>query len=203
MRNIDGRASMQTFTVEIDGIKLEIVRDDDGKFIIPDGWRGIGSALKPANEPICMARKPLEQGLSIAANVLKWGAGALNIDGCRVEAGDADLNGGRHRGNTQGHDGNSYGTGINKKSAQPYAQPIGRWPANVVTDGSDEVVAMFPTTTSPRIGNPNERTKGKTGMFQAGDGVADYRDAGSAARFFYSAKADSDDRLGTRHPTVK
>jgi site-specific DNA-methyltransferase (adenine-specific) len=48
-------------------------------------WDGWGSALKPANEPIVLARKPLEKGLSIAENVLKWGTGAINIDGCRVE----------------------------------------------------------------------------------------------------------------------
>jgi site-specific DNA-methyltransferase (adenine-specific) len=48
-------------------------------------WDGWGSALKPANEPIVLARKPLEKGLTIAENVLKWGTGAINIDGCRVE----------------------------------------------------------------------------------------------------------------------
>jgi hypothetical protein len=50
-------------------------------------WEGWGTALKPATEPICLARKPLSEK-SIAANVLKWGTGALNIDGCRIEHGD-------------------------------------------------------------------------------------------------------------------
>ena len=53
-------------------------------------WDGWGSALKPANEPIVLARKPLEKGLSIAENVLKWGTGGINIDGCRVATDDLD-----------------------------------------------------------------------------------------------------------------
>jgi len=58
-----------------------------GQYEITKGnseWEGWGSALKPANEPIVLARKPLEKGLSIAENVLKWGTGGINIDGCRV-----------------------------------------------------------------------------------------------------------------------
>src|SRR5574343_192464 len=55
---------------------------------LKDEWQGWGTALKPANEPIVVARKPLEKGLTIAENVLKWGCGAINIDECRVEACD-------------------------------------------------------------------------------------------------------------------
>lgn len=50
-------------------------------------WEGWGTALKPANEPICVARKPLEKGLTIAENVLKYGTGAINVNECRVEVG--------------------------------------------------------------------------------------------------------------------
>ncbi len=138
-------------------------------------WGGWGSALKPAYEPICLARKPLDG--TIAANVLKHGVGALNIDASRVAT-----NGEQPKGS-------------------------GRWPANIIHDGSDEVVSAFPETTS---GAGNKTPEGKThGIF---DGRSSIRsdcgknwtgDTGSAARFFYIAKADADDRLGSKHPTVK
>jgi site-specific DNA-methyltransferase (adenine-specific) len=82
----------------------------------------------------------------------------------------------------------------------------GRWPANVVHDGSDEVVGAFPETTSGS-GNKNtgNRDNGLTIGNGLGAGIGDGigGDSGSAARFFYSAKADADDRLGSRHPTIK
>ena len=56
-------------------------------------WDGWGTALKPANEPIVLARKPLEKGLSIAENILKWGVGGINIDGCRVGTEEIEING--------------------------------------------------------------------------------------------------------------
>jgi len=125
-----------------------------------------GTALKPAWEPILMARKPLEG--TVEATHGKYGTGALNIDGCRV--GDT---------------------------------AIGRWPANVMHDGSDEVVAGFPLTTS----GTGAIRKSALGMFGlGGDGKAntEYGDTGSAARFFYCAKASRTDRDdGNTHPTVK
>ena len=65
---------MQTFTVEIDGVVLDIIRDADGSFLIPDHLRGRGTALKPALEPICMARKPLAER-TVAANCAAMGHG--------------------------------------------------------------------------------------------------------------------------------
>jgi site-specific DNA-methyltransferase (adenine-specific) len=157
-----------------------------------NGW---GTALKPAYEPIIMARKPLIG--TVAENVREHGTGALNIDGCRV-----GTDGGT-KGCDAGPSNGILGDGLNGSFGKP-VPGLGRWPANVIHDGSDEVVGAFPICDSPRAnGNPNERTKGTNGMFRAGDGVADYRDTGSAARFFYTAKADSDDRLGSKHPTVK
>jgi len=168
-----------------------------GKPIVPDG---LGTALKPAWEPICVARKPLSES-SVAANVLKWGTGALNIDGCRVEAADqeslaanwdrakhTDIRGGKYIGGT------AQGIKLNSKPGD------GRWPANIVHDGSDEVLAGFPTSEST-IGKPRGAASGAGwGMTQTG---AEYDDAGSAARFFYSSKADAEDRIGSKHPTVK
>jgi site-specific DNA-methyltransferase (adenine-specific) len=89
-------------------------------------WSGWGTALKPAHEPICMARKPL-QG-TVAANVLRHGTGAINVDGCRV--GDEDTT--RPNGPIGYHGGGTGGTG---------GSASGRWPANFLHDGSDEATA--------------------------------------------------------------
>jgi DNA modification methylase len=167
-------------------------------------WQGWGTALKPAWEPICLARKPLIG--TVAANVLAHGTGAINIDGCRVATGE-DLNGGRYSDNKQGDDGNTYGSGINLRSMPDYSQPLGRWPANIIHDGSDEVVGAFPET-SGKIGmtQHGSGTNGVYGKFHrseqslVNDGISDQ---GSAARFFYTAKADDYDRIGSKHPTVK
>ncbi|MDA1277886.1 MAG: site-specific DNA-methyltransferase, partial [Verrucomicrobia bacterium] len=158
-------------------------------------WDGWGTALKPAWEPILVCRKPLEG--TVAANVLKWGVGGLNIDGCRVGT-DENLNGGRHSPNANGDDGNAYMAGINKPSKEPYKQPTGRWPANLIHDGEQEVLDLFPETTSGTIlphyiarESPNNCMSGKnyerTGKTSIGD-------SGSAARFFYCAKASKRDR---------
>lgn len=115
------------------------IPNDNTEQNINNKWEGWGTALKPANEPICLARKPLSEK-SVAENVLKYGTGAINIDGCRV--------------------------------AQ--SSSLGRFPANLIHDGSYEVVTKF----------PNEN--------------------GSTSRFFYCAKASQSDRNdGNNHPTVK
>ena len=97
-------------------------------------WQGWGTALKPAHEPICVARKPLTG--TVASNVLEWGTGALNIDGSRV--GDEKLNllpAGSMSGTSM--------RGPDPKGSESHTV-IGRWPANVIHDGSDEVLAGFP-----------------------------------------------------------
>jgi site-specific DNA-methyltransferase (adenine-specific) len=101
-------------------------------------WQGFGTALKPAHEPICLARKPL--GGTVAANVLKWGVGALNIDGCRIKGFEdtarpqgKDIKGGKW----SGDDG---------RSELVTGGGVGRWPTNLVHDGGDEVLALFPQT---------------------------------------------------------
>lgn len=169
---------------------------------------GFGTALKPAFEPIVLARKPLSEP-TVAANVLRWRTGALNIDGCRVgfaegdttaSAKSAGTGAGRETANV---DGSAYGNGLGGVVAPPHA--LGRWPANVVTDGSDEVVGLFPTTAS---GSWNGRrntakTKNTFGAYASHDEKPREGDSGSAARFFYSAKASKADRAGSKHPTVK
>jgi DNA modification methylase len=120
------------------GTQLGVINDDSWKpkdvyesFSSTDQakkWDGWGSALKPANEPIVLARKPLEKGLSIAENVLKWGTGAINIDGCRVGTND-NLNGGAYSENKKS-DG-EWGS-MHNFVGKDYKQPQGRFPANLI-----------------------------------------------------------------------
>jgi site-specific DNA-methyltransferase (adenine-specific) len=193
-------------------------------------WEGWGTALKPAWEPIIVARKPLSG--TVATNVLEQGTGGLNIDASRVgdNPGWSYPNGPggsephhMQRGETKG-DGN-----------EPRHSTLGRWPANLIHDGSDEVMDVFPSAPGqqadalvdgePRVrGNVyaqmNKYPRGREGEASAdsdNNGEVGFHmqpgarrlDSGSAARFFYCAKASKADRnwgLGTAsngHPTVK
>lgn len=169
-----------------------------GKPVVPDG---LGTALKPAFEPIVLARKPLSEK-TVAANVLKWGTGALNIDGCRIGTdGGRRSEGGDERTESQGGAIGAYKT-------SPAVPGLGRWPANVVTDGSDEVVDAFPSSKGQLAkaseGAESRKTQNVYGAMARGSNGAEPRnDSGSAARFFYSAKASKTDRAGSKHPTVK
>jgi site-specific DNA-methyltransferase (adenine-specific) len=160
-------------------------------------WQGWGTALKPALEPITVARKPLIG--TVAANVLTHGTGAINVDGCRVD--------GTPR--TTHADGNRQGThpapmdwGNRTEHAAPGAS--GRWPANVIHDGSEEVVGLFPDVGKSTGGGKKNGDKFCGGFAPSGEDVIGYGDSGSAARFFYCAKASKADRgEGNTHPTVK
>lgn len=150
-----------------------------------EGW---GTALKPAHEPIVVARKPLVG--TVAQNVLTHGTGAINIDGCRV------------------------------------GEEVGRWPANIIHDGSEEVVDSFPSApgqlANASTNSESRKTQNVYGAMKRGsheesresdnEGPVGFKmkpgarrlDAGSAARFFYCAKASKKDRgEGNTHPTVK
>jgi hypothetical protein len=149
-------------------------------------WQGWGTALKPALEPITVARKPLIG--TVAANVLKWGTGALNIDGCRVPAEKQTGWGGKGAGGNTWDETNN---GLGKDGAP---RPVdGRWPANIVHDGSDEVLAAFPVTASG-TGAIRKSAPGQFGLGGDGKPNIEYGDSGSAARFFYCAKASKKDR---------
>lgn len=166
-----------------------------------DGDRkGWGTALKPAHEPIVVARKPIEG--TVAANVLKWGTGALNIDGCRVGASEGRplrvLDAKETQNNTYAGrmDGGSLAGG--SKAAGETTQ--GRWPANLIHDGSDEVVACFPAqagAAAPVHKRNGDKFRTAYGAF-AGNideaGSTFHGDTGNAARFFYCAKASRADR---------
>ncbi len=181
---------------------------------IPEEWAGWNTALKPALEPICMARKPMEG--TLADNLRKWGTGALWIDGCRIpldgEVIEATGKGAlpvRHDAHTP------------REAATIAERPedLGRWPANVCHDGSDEVLAAFPdapgaqapvtggepsSSTASVYGRFNRAASDRTGEASAGSanrGVVGFnlkpgvrRPPASAARFFFCPKANRRDR---------
>lgn len=172
------------------------------------GW---GTALKPAIEPIALARKPLIG--TVAANVVKHGTGAINIDASRIAYDPNDTNpvtNPLHRKRAGYANGNAADTGsssysLKDGSGERNPNEGGRWPANVILDGSDEVIAAFPDTSSGAWNGQRTtpKTKGVYGTFEGGAEAAREGSAGSAARFFYSSKADAADRCGSKHPTVK
>ena len=145
-----------------------------------EGW---GTALKPALEPITVARKPISEK-NIAENVLRWGTGGVNVDRCRVEHFETPKVVTR--------------TAIDKfwQGKRGITKPelhMGRFPANLIHDGSDEVMECFPET-----GKSTLRKRGKGGYFTGNKDNGDVRGfeepAGSAARFFYRAKASKAER---------
>ena len=155
-------------------------------------WDGWGTALKPAREDWLLLRKPFKG--TVAANVLKHGTGGLNIDGCRVE--------------------------VEERTKPHGVTSQGRWPANFIHDGSEKVVELFPQTdgrcpSGKKVydgsrtkkvyteGVPEKHTVYTSGLKVLFDKPG-YADSGSAARFFYAAKASQQDRGADNiHPTVK
>lgn len=156
-----------------------------------NGW---GTALKPAWEPIMLARKALIG--TVAANVLQHGTGAINIDGCRI--------GTEERINTPGSTKPRVAMGGGwREDAEPTIA-AGRWPANIIHDGSEEVLAAFPESEDGVAGKRTGTSLiGAAGLGGYDEKWGGYGGGGSAARFFYTAKADAGDRLGSKHPTVK
>ena len=152
-------------------------------------WEGWGTALKPALEPITMARKPFKT--SVAENVLKNGVGGINIDACRV---------GNEKIETSNGDGfgmkGIYGTGINNNKGEIRN---GRFPANFIHDGSDEVTDLFPNSKSVGGNQNNRKAKDSSINLLNSKEInssmpCGYKDKGSASRFFYCAKASKKDR---------
>jgi site-specific DNA-methyltransferase (adenine-specific) len=162
-------------------------------------WDGWGTALKPAHEPMVLARKPLEG--TVANNVLTYGTGGLNIEATRVPSDD-----GFEKAwdkpvstNISAEGGKYISEGAKHTVDLTDYRPSGRFPANFIHDGSDEVVGLFPDTKATgsgkvsgfRKGGASENAVGLAGKKNAADG---FSDSGSAARFFYCAKASKRDR---------
>ena len=172
-------------------------------------WEGWGTALKPAFEPVVVARKPL-QG-TVAANVLAWGAGALNIDGCRIGTG-GQLSWAEPRGIGYMGGGSDAGT------VPATSSNLGRWPANVILDESqaaalDRQSGELTSGKAAAGGHVRHAVSGEgiygggKGLWQAAGSAGDlYGDTGGASRFFYVAKAPKSERPkvnGVAHATVK
>ena len=164
-------------------------------------WHGWGTALKPALEPITVARKPLVG--TVADNVMRYGTGALNVDGCRVESDKPiprfDAPSSRFINRKEISHQPSAENNRPNKSIEPHNK--GRWPANLIHDGSDEVTGLFPETKSglrkltDSVGREDGylHNHGRFGERKAIPAET-YGDSGSAARFFYCAKASKRDR---------
>jgi site-specific DNA-methyltransferase (adenine-specific) len=171
-------------------------------------WDGWGTALKPAFEPIVVARKPFRG--TVAANVLAHGTGALNIDATRVETNDALTPGGGHR----QEDNNVFGKGLGVSSGRS-AELGARWPTNVLLDESqaEALDAQSGVLTSGKmtpVADGAKRQGAAYGAFAARTPTGTYGDSGGASRYFptfrYEAKAPTSERPnveGTVHATVK
>ena len=171
-------------------------------------WKGWGSALKPAVEPIVLARVPLSG--TLVANTLAHGCGGLNIAAATV--GDEIRENGKASSSSmcrssrvvQGYRADD-GVGPGASAASV----IGRWPANLAHDGSDEVEAAFAAfgerTTNPGTyrADSTRSTKIDFAAARCAGTTTSLGDTGSASRFFFSAKADAADRAESKHPTVK
>jgi site-specific DNA-methyltransferase (adenine-specific) len=178
---------------------------DQIQWIYATGFPKSRATLKPAHEPIVMARKPLIG--TVAANTKLHGTGALNIDACRVAAG---VHAGKDREGEASAERRYTAKGVTNFAATPGPRggdPQGRYPANIITDGSGEIIAAFPKSAGQQ-GDLKPTGRARPTKHAFGDmapPLAHERrgDSGSAARFFYTAKADKVDRLGSKHPTIK
>ena len=168
-------------------------------------WHGWGTALKPAHEPIVVARKPLIG--TVAANVEKHGTGAINVDGCRIATDGARPSGSGNPCRNGNADIMCRALGKPDRNTTP---PSGRWPANVILD--EEAGAMLDGQSGERRssglydpGGTGERTGGVVTDFGGRDRPATmFSDTGGASRFFYCPKASRKERgESNRHPTVK
>jgi len=198
-----GHGSKYTKNGKYDSNSYEYTSD------VAEQWKGWNTKLKPAHEPIVLARKPVDK--SIAENVLEHGTGGMNIDDCRVETTES-LMGGAYSGGGRpssmlDQKGKAGGTnsmleeGGGRLEKDQYVQPKGRFPANVVHDGSEEVTEHFPLSKGQQ-GDVKGTEPSRTG----GEGTNCYGEYGrietkkrnepisSAARFFYCAKASKADR---------
>lgn len=166
-----------------------------------DGWRHGTQSQKPALEPLYLGQKPYSEKTG-ALNLLKHGVGAVNIDGCRVPIdtmADASQIRTMARGQrTEDKNGQEWGLSKGGGDTPQVVRPEGRWPANLLHDGSAEVVALFPqtpgqlakasTSDTPRAG---QNTYGV--MARGSNGSEPRADSGSAARFFNSFPLTEDD----------
>ena len=200
---VDGSTTLADWKIPKRSVEITAPSTDEAK-----QWEGWGTALSPSHEPIVLARKPLDG--TVAANVLKWGTGAINIDGSRV--GTDDTRAATYRMTSKGIKGGGMGSSRMNYSRDGVAgSECGRWPSNLIHDGSAEVLDLFPvnsnTSASSKPGDNSGSLSGR-GFKGGREDMTGYDDQGSAARYFYCAKPSQYERkLGAGgmegHPTVK
>jgi site-specific DNA-methyltransferase (adenine-specific) len=184
--------------------KLE-VKDEAQK------WVGWGTALKPANEPIVLARKPISEK-TVAENVMKWGTGGLNIDGCRIPYHGEVKTTKRKSDGVSNHVNPSGWKETNRTPNRPSTPTeAGRFPANVILDEEagrmlDEQSGSISYGNKPGGYSYSDREYAVQGFVKncKPKAPSNYGDSGGASRFFYCAKASKKERgEGNNHPTVK
>lgn len=204
MRGEDGNEGWQRPWMQDERALSNAARKYEAGSPEAQAYAGWGTALKPAFEPIVMARKPLTG--TVAANVLEHGTGALNIDACRIDMGaDYDPNAVQRQSSSSAGMGGLGESGYKANHEQAKFNAKGRWPANVILDESQAAVLDEQSGTSrSRVGKPRGAASGNGwGMTATG---SEYDDTGGASRFFYVIKAPKSERPvvdGVAHPTVK
>ena len=194
---------MREYQVNVKGNRISIIQDDDGKFITPNFIKELnhmGTQLKPAYEPVIVARKPFKG--SLVDNVLEYGVGGLNIDGCRIPL-NGEENGSIKRYENGPPQKGHLGTRCTNRGGQydestKQSMMLGRFPSNLILtyDESDydEVCGGFPvggkngSVTKVYKNNNPISFQSSVPKFEA------YDDSGSASRYFYCAKASKQDR---------
>ncbi len=194
---------MKTYNVIISGKNIEVIQNEDGTFNKPEIVEELlkfGTAMKPAHEPICLARKPLAEK-TVAENCLKWGTGGINIDESRVD-GKTEIHSNGKRSMYGGNSLLESKTHNDKTEVKDY----GRFPANLIHDNSEEVRECFPEQKSGarsskhQIGNKDGEmfNHGIYGKYKAKNYDDVPADSGNASRFFksilYYPKASKSER---------
>lgn len=167
-----GSNSLGDWGIGARNVNIEKPSTDEAK-----EWDGFGTALSPSHEPIVLARKPLEKGLTIAQNVLKWGTGALNIDGCRVGVDNTS----RNNFASIGYGGSNVPFSSGSES--------GRWPSNLLLANVPDVIGLFPANAkSGAMKHEVPAYEGESMFFNGRSGPSNqYGDSGSASRYFFRA----------------
>lgn len=187
---------MKEYKIQLFDEAIIIKQDIDGLFIKPEfiaEYEQLGTALKPANEPIVVARKPLSEK-TVVENVLKWGTGGINIDGCRVETDEMITN--HSRGIESAKSKGRYGDSKAQETHQTDGQHLGRFPANIILNEEagkmlDEQSGILKSGKVKPEGFKGEYSANVYGKYANNqiDPNTVYGDSGGASRFFYCAKA--------------
>lgn len=164
-------------------------------------YEGVGTSLKPATEPVCFARKPIEKGLNVAQNVLKWGTGGINLDGCAIEFSNNEQDS-RVGTNAlkKSNVGNKFWGMDNENEQSVYKN--GRFPSNVIFDPlmANELNKQTGILTSGKPSGKRNAQSNIYGVYQTGQDVTGFGDSGGASRFFYCAKSSQFERnAGCEH----